>query len=513
MAETIALGPFLLDTEAGVLVHEGHPLPISYRGVRLLLAFAKQPGQVLSKSALINAAWDGAAVEEGNLSVQIASLRKLLGQTPDGQDWIVTVPRVGYRFMGPVNDRTATILPEDSKAVERSGASLAVLPFRNLSDDPAQDYFAEGLVEELITDLSKMSDIFIIARNSTLAYKDQVVDIPEVAAKLGVRYILEGSIRKSADRIRIAGKLLEGKTGALVWADKFQGALQDVFGLQELLADAIVGVLEPTLRHAEMERARNKRPDTLDAYDLYLRALHYAFDSSQNENDEAIRLLEQSIARDPRYAPARAQAAWCYEQRYWRGGFHDEDRKAALEHARVALERGRDNVQALSIAAFVQAILTRDFQRSIDILDPALKANRNSAFAFGFSALMHACNANYDRARGDAWTALRLSPSDPLNYHPQLALATASIGTGNFEEAIRYLTQITQMKPYFSVPYALLAACQMKLGRPDFANDASERLMQILPQFTISDFVRANYFGPTTMEMLGTALANTNLPK
>ena len=334
------------------------------------------------------------AVEEGNLSVQIASLRKLLGQAPGGEDWIATIPRVGYRFVGQIERRIAND-GAASQGKELSGPSIAVLPFKNLSDDPTQDYFADGLVEELIIDLSKMPGLFVIARNSTSAYKGKSVDIREVAKTLGVRYVLEGSVRKFGGRVRITGQLVEGAGGTHVWADKFEGAIEDIFELQDQLTDSIVGALEPTLRRVEIERARSKRPEVLDAYDFYLRALPHAFDNTLAENNEAIRLLKQSLSLDPNYAPAHAHAAWCHEQRFFRGGFNPDDRSAALEHARLAIEFGADNTQAVSIAAFVQAIITHDFERAIRILDPALKINSNSALAFGFSALLHACNGNY----------------------------------------------------------------------------------------------------------------------
>ena len=515
LGQSFVFGSFVLNPEAGTLLRQGEPMPVGYRALRLLTAFLERPGEVLTKSHLIDVAWEGAAVEEGNLSVQIASLRKLLGQAPEGDDWIATIPRVGYRFVGLLERRIVNVTSDNgaSPSKELSGPSIAVLPFKNLSDDPAQEYFADGLVEELIIDLSKMPGLFVIARNSTFAYKGKAIDIREVAKALGVRYVLEGSVRKSAGRVRITGQLVEGAGGTHVWADKFEGNIEDIFDLQDQLTDSIVGALEPTLRRAEIERSRRKRPEVLDAYDFYLRALPHAFDNTLAENAEAIHLLNEALRLDPNYAPAHAHAAWCHEQRFFRGGFHDEDRIAALEHARLAIEFGSDDIQALSIAAFVQAIITHDFERAISILDPALKMNSNSALAFGFSALVHACSANYERANEHAWKALRLSPSDPLNYHPNLALALACIFTGRFKEAVHYVTLITQAKPNFSVPHALLVASQVNLDNLDAARVVAERLLEIAPGFTISSFVRADYWGPSLMQKLATALRKAGLPE
>ena len=283
--------------------------------------------------------------------------------------------------------------------------------------------------------------------------------------------------------------------------------------MQDLLTDSIVGALEPTLRRVEIERARSKRPEGLDAYDLYLRALPHAFDNTLTENDEAIRLLNKSLSLDPNYAPAHAHAAWCHEQRFFRGGFNQDDRTAALEHARLAIEFGADNTQALSIATFVQAIITHDFERAIRILDPALKINSNSALAFGFSALLHACNGNYPRASEDAQKALRLSPSDPLNYHPNLALATVCFFTGEFEKAVHYVTLITQAKPNFTVPFPFLIASYVNLDRFDLAQEASNRLLEVASDFTISGFVQADYWGPSSMQMLASGLRKAGLPE
>ncbi|MEP6828451.1 MAG: winged helix-turn-helix domain-containing protein [Aestuariivirga sp.] len=511
-----AFGSFILNPEAGTLLNGDLSVPVGYRALRILAVFLERPGEVLAKSDLIDVAWDGAIVEEGNLTVQIASLRKLLGQTPKGEEWIATIPRVGYRFVGLVEQQPAEFAKSDEAGSTKEfvgGPSIAVLPFKNLSDDPAQEYFADGLVEELITDLSRMPNIFVIARNSTSAYKGKSVDIREVAKALGVRYVLEGSVRKFADRVRITGQLVEGSSGTHVWADRFEGSIKDIFDLQDQLADSIVGALEPTLRRVEIERARGKRPEVLDAYDFYLRALPHAFDNTLTENDEAIRLLNKSLSLDPNYAPAHAHAAWCHEQRFFRGGFSPDDRIAALEHARLAIELGPDNIQAYSIAAFVQAIITHDFEGAVAILDPALKISGNSALAFGFSALVHACNGNYQRASEDAQKALRLSPSDPLSYHPNLALAIVSFFNGQFEKAIHFIKLINQAKPNFSVPYALLVASQVNLGRYDLANKAVDRLLEIAPDFTISGFVRADYWGQSLMQELAAALLKTRLPE
>jgi TolB-like protein/Tfp pilus assembly protein PilF len=391
--------------------------------------------------------------------------------------------------------------------------SIAVLAFANMSGDAAQDYFTDGLVEDLITSLAKIPGLFVIARNSSFAYKGKSVDIRKVAAELGVRYVLEGSVRRSANRLRITGQLIEGISAAHVWADKFEGAVDDIFDLQDQLSERIVGAIEPSMRRAEIERARHKRPDSLDAYDLYLRALPHAYANTPGETDEALRLLDQALQLDPNYSIAHAYAAWCHEQRFLRGGFHPEDRSAALHHADIALGIGTDDPQALSIGAFVYANLTRDYEGAIRSLNRALEMNSNSALAFGFSALVNAHSEHHERAIEHALKALRLSPFDPLNYHPYCALALTYLFTGRFADAVTYAAQAIGANPAFSVIHAYLVVGHINLGNHDAASAAAKRLLEIAPDFTVGGFVRMGLFRPPLMEALAAALREAGLPE
>jgi TolB-like protein len=223
VGQRFTFGPFVLSPEAGTLLRHGEPVPIGYRAFLLLTALLSRPGEVLTKSVLIDAAWQGAAVEETNLSVQMASLRKHLGPLPDGAEWITTIPRVGYRFVGSVESNAAIARRNavaSSKMEAGNGPSLAVLPFVNLSDDREQEYFADGMVEDIIAGLSRLRWLSVIARNSTFTYKGNSPDVRQVAADLGVRYVLEGSVRKAGDRLRVSSQLIDANTGTHVWADR-----------------------------------------------------------------------------------------------------------------------------------------------------------------------------------------------------------------------------------------------------------------------------------------------------
>ncbi len=390
--------------------------------------------------------------------------------------------------------------------------SIAVLPFTNMSGDPEQEYFADGLVEDLITNLSKMPGFFVIARNSTFTYKGKAVDIRQVARDLGVRYVLEGSVRKAANRVRITGQLVEGAGATHVWAEKFEGAVEDIFDLQDRMVASIVGALEPTLRRAEIERALRKRPDMLDAYDFYLRALPHAYANTPADTDEALRLLAESLRLDPNYAAAHAYSAWCREQRFFRGGFHPQDRAAALEQATIALKFGTDDPQALSIGAFVHAMITHDYESALGALDRALEMNGNSALAFGFIALVRSMSERYERAIEHALKALRLSPFDPLNYHPYLALAFAYLFTNRFEEAAANASLAVQSNPGFSFSHAVLAASLANLGQIDATRAAAQRLLEIAPGFTIGSIVQMEFVRPSLMGLYAAALRKAGLP-
>src|SRR4249919_329564 len=268
--------------------------------------------------------------------------------------------------------------------------SVAVLPFANMSGDAEQEYFVDGIVEDIITGLSRIKWFHVIARNSTFVYKGRAVDVKQVGRDLGVRYILEGSVRKLGNRVRITSQLIDATNAVHVWAERYDRALDDIFALQDELTISVVGAIEPTLREAEVERARRKRPDSLDAYDLYLRALPNTFIAMPDTADEALDLLQQAIAIEPNHAAAHAAIAFCHEVRYIRAGLLEEDKRTALRHARIAVATGGDDATALAGAAFVIGILERDYDNAFDAFDRALALSPSSALALCFSSIVHA---------------------------------------------------------------------------------------------------------------------------
>jgi len=391
--------------------------------------------------------------------------------------------------------------------------SIAVLPFANMSGDPEQEYFADGMVEEIITALSRIRWLFVIARNSSFTYKGQAVDVKQVSRELGVRYVLEGSVRKGGNRLRITGQLIDALSGAHLWADRFDGELEDVFELQDKIAISVAGVIEPTLRQAEIERARRKRPDSLDAYDLYLRALPYASTPMPEDADKALALLGKAIELEPDYAAAHAIISWCHEARYLRGGMQEETRLAALHHARLAIAGGSDDAAALAVAGFVIAVCGHDYETALSAFDRSFALSGSLAFAFGFSSLVHAWKGDDAIAVEQANRAIRLSPFDPLIYLPYIALAYAHFAAGRFEEMVAAASLASQANPRFTPPLILHAAALGCLNRKEEAKAVLQRLLKLQPRLTVATAVlSARYVDPENIAALGNALRRAGLP-
>ena len=268
----------------------------------------------MTKSALMDAAWQGMAVEEGNLTVQVASLRKLLGPSAAGGDWIVTVPRIGYFFTGTVETVDGTGGPREQPA--DPGPSIAVLPFANLSDDTEQQYFADGLAEDIITNLARLRWLFVSARNSSFIYRGKTVDAKQVGRELGVRYVLGGSVRRSGQRLRISAELSDASTGLQVWAERYDADLADFFALQDQIAESVIAAIEPRLYAAEHQRLQARSPESLDAWGFVMKAMPQVWTwFSAKEIDAAEALLKRAIDIDPEYARANSLLAWTHAGR------------------------------------------------------------------------------------------------------------------------------------------------------------------------------------------------------
>jgi TolB-like protein/class 3 adenylate cyclase/Flp pilus assembly protein TadD len=376
-------------------------------------------------------------------------------------------------------DRTTVSPPTLPAMPDRP--SIAVLPFQNMSGDPDQDYFADGVVEDIITGLSRIKWLFVIARNSTFLYKGQPIDVKAAGRELGVRYVLEGSVRKAGNRVRITAQLIDAISGHHVWADRYDGALDDIFELQDRITTSVIGTVEPNLRQAEIDRARRKRPDSLDAYDLYLRALPHAYANTPEDGRKALVLLGEALRLEPSYAVAHGIAAWCHEQLYNRAGFREENKVAGLNHAAEAIAHGGDDATALCMAGFAIAVIARNPEAGLNAIDRSLALNASYATGFGFSAIVRAFAGDYQTAIDHAQRAIRLNPLDPMGSQPYISLVFAYLPLGRFEEAAAAAAKAVQLNPKFSFTHALYVICMVKLGRMEAARAAAARLLELVP--------------------------------
>ncbi len=381
--------------------------------------------------------------------------------------------------------RAFRVLAEEKKMPEPAALplpdkpSIAVLPFQNMSGDPEQEYFVDGMVEEIITALSRIRWLFVLARNSSFTFKGQAVDVKQVGHELGVRYVLEGSVRKGGNRVRITGQLIDAETGAHLWADRFDGLIEDVFELQDKVASSVAGVIEPTLQAAETARSAGRPTNDLTAYDLYLRGYAMAV-SSARQAPEALRLMEQAIARDPRYGPALAWAAFCCFRLLTNDRSEDREADAlkGADFARRALEVAGDDPGIMANAAAALAYFGEDIGAMMALVDRALAFNPNFARGWFISGLLRNWAGQPDIAIEHAEASLRLSPRAGVG--PSFAIiGSAHFLARRFDETVPKLLLAIQEDPSFPHPYRYLAACYAHMGRLDDAREIVERLRAV----------------------------------
>jgi adenylate cyclase len=366
--------------------------------------------------------------------------------------------------------------------------SIAVLPFANMSGDPGQEYFADGMVEEIITALSRIRWLFVIARNSTFTYKGQAVEVKQIGRELGVRYVLEGSVRKASGRVRITAQLIDALSGTHLWADRFEGSLEDVFDLQDKVAISVAGVIEPALQAAETARSAYRPTSDLTVYDLYLRALAIFFPITRERIVEALGLLEQAIAIDRQYGPALAWAAGCHQQLIMNGWVEEPEtsRRKGGDLARQALQVARNDPGILAVAALVLAHLGEDIGAMIGLMDRALVLNPSYARGWHISSVLRVFAGQHDLAIEHVETSLRLSPRERMD--PSLSImGTAYFFKRQFDEAALKLVLAIQDHPGFPFPYRVLAACYAHMGWLDDARAIVARLRAITPQVVPRD--------------------------
>jgi TolB-like protein/Tfp pilus assembly protein PilF len=480
----LTFGPFALDPERRLLLAGGQSAPLTVRGAVLLQVLLEAGGDTVSKSALMERAWPGLAVEEGNLAVQVATLRKTLAAlAPGGPDWIHTVPRVGYRLLNPV----AAAAPAGA-----GRATLAVLPFDNLSAEPGQDYFADGIVEELTTALSRFRTFAVLSRSSAFAWRGRKSDHAAMLRELGVGYVLDGSVRRAGTRLRVTTQLIDTATGLQLWAERFDGDLADVFDVQDTIAEAVIGHVEPQLRKAEIARARRKRPDSLSAYDLYLSALPHLCSPTPAAWGTALELLTSAIALDLGFAPALAAAAWTHEKRIrqFMPPLTADDTAEALELARRAIAADPEDATVLAAGGWVPIAIAGEFDPNLALVRRAMAMNPNNIVVLNFAGAANIFAGDLDEAESSYLRAYALSPGAPDAYWSLTGLGQVHLLTGEFDEAVAWCERSLALNDHFPTTVGTCAAALALAGRMDAARAMMARLLSVKPHVTLSGMRR-----------------------
>jgi TolB-like protein len=516
MATILEFGPFRLDADAEMLLRGAEPIVLGQRAVALLRLFLERAGTPVSKDALMEAAWPGLAVEDSNLTVQIAALRRVFKQVPHGAGWIETLPRRGYRYVGPVittGQVSTEAIGQASQLVLPDKPSVAVLPFSNLSGDPEQEYFVDGMVEDIIAGLSRIKWLFVVSRNSSFTYKRTAVDVKRVGRELGVRYLLQGSLRKDGNRVRISSQMIEAETGGHLWTERFDRPLDDIFALQDEIALNVVGAIEPSLRRAEVERVKRKRPDSLDAYDLVLRTQPDVYSGMPERVTKALVLLERALVLDPNYALAHAFAAMCHHCLFLRAGLLEESKMASVRHAQAAILHGQDDALALTFAGFSIGMDGHDNGAAFSAFEAALAVSPSSAVTYILGSVILGWTGEAERAIDWGERAMRLSPFDPWAFAAFHSLTLGHFHRGRYESATKTARMAIQLNPGHSISYMLLAAPLAKLGRLGEAKAAGERVLELQPAFRYSRQFSGVDCAPALAASLSEALRLAGLPE
>jgi TolB-like protein len=468
----------------------------------LLVFLVQNRERVVSKDNLLDAVWGGRIVSESTLTSHINAVRRAIGDSGEEQRLIRTIARKGFRFVGDVREapssdgfRSPKTEPARSNETPAHGLplpdkpSIAALRFRNLSGDPEQDYFADGVVEDITAALSRIGWLFVIARNSSFAYKGRAVDVKQVGRELGVRYVLEGSVRKVASRVRITGQLIDATTGAHLRADRFEGTIDDIFELQDQITASVVGAIAPQLERAEIARAKRKPTESLDAYGYYLRGMTNLHQGTREVINEALSLFDEAIQLDPGFASAYAMAAWCHFWRKLNGWMTDRPREVAegARLARRAVELGKDDAVALARSGHALGHLVGDLDGGIALIDRALVLNPNLAAAWFLGGFLRIRRGKPDDAIERFARAMRLSPLDSETYRMQAGTAMAHLLAGRFDAASSWAEKAFRDLPSFLIAVGIIAASHALAGRTDEARLAMHHLRHLDPALRISN--------------------------
>jgi TolB-like protein/tetratricopeptide (TPR) repeat protein len=487
---------YTFDTDRRELHRGTDAVSITPQVFDLLDYLIRNRERVVSKDDLIKTIWNGRSVSDAALTTRLNAARGAIGDSGEEQRFIKTLPRKGFRFVGQVREAREVAGPNPGDAPDSALAvpdrpSIAVLPFENMSDDPEQEYFADGMVDEIITALSRFRWLFVIARNSSFTFKGKAVDIKEVGRRLGVRYVLEGAVRKASGKVRITCQLIEAATGAHIWADRFERDLTDVFALQDDVTVAVVSAIQPKLFQTEIAMATRRRPEDLTAYDLYLRAIQQAVRSTRESLAEALRLVQRALELDPGFAAAAALAGACHLENVLRSYAIDQqfERKAALRLMRLALSLDDHDPGTLATAALISALLVGDCEAEIEMADRAVALNPNSYNTWNRRGWVYKIAGQPEEAIRSFERAMRMSPVDPLQFTALTGMGFAFIELRRFDEAVVAGKKALRQNPSYPGAYRCLASAFAHLGRDAEAREAAAGVLELDPTFTISAWI------------------------
>jgi TolB-like protein/Tfp pilus assembly protein PilF len=495
----LRFGDYDIDVERRELRHAAAPVHVEPQVFDLLVYLVQNRGRVVSKDDLIAAVWGGRAVSDSTLTSRINAARKAVGDSGGDQKFIRTVPRKGLRFVGDVlvqagSSASHEVTPplDDVREPVRAALPLpdrpaiAVLPFTNMTGDPQQDYFSDGISEDIITALSKLRWFFVIARNSSFTYKSRAVHLKQVAEELGVGYVVEGSVRKGGKRVRITAQLNDVTTGSHIWAERYDRDIADVFAVQDEITEAIVAAIEPQIYAAENFRAKRKPPDSMDAWDLVMRALSHYWRITRQDNVVAQALLEKAIAIDPHYGQALGVLAATHTFSAHMGWVEIvEVAPIADRAARAALEANSEDPWAHFALGCVH-LFGRRYDDSLAEFETALRLNPNFSLAQGYYGLTLAYCGRWEEADAAARRAIRLSPRDPLSAIYYGIDSYARFNAQDYDEAMRLSREAIRQRGDFVGAHRVLTAAAGMAGEREIAEAALLELRRVQPNISLA---------------------------
>ncbi|WP_050928164.1 adenylate/guanylate cyclase domain-containing protein [Aestuariivita boseongensis] len=416
-------------------------------------------------------------------------------------------------FWAPDGDVREKTIRQDAPPVLPDKPSIAILPFDNMSGDPDQEFFADGVVEAITAELSRIRSFFVIARNSAFAYKGRAVNVRDIGRELGVAYVLEGSVQRSGNRVRITVQLIETAGGAHLWAEKYDGSLDDIFDLQDTITEQIAGALQPSIRLAEVDRARRKPPHDMGAYDYTMRAISHVWMLEKDEATKALQLLDQALAADPDYPLALALAGWCWAQRSVYNWFDniDEARANALSLAEKAASLSSDDPLVLAVLGTVHTF-ARNYGAARVLLERAIQLDPNAAWALSRLGWLETYADRPDAAKEFFGRAMRLSPLDPMNFNNLVGLASAHQVAGEDEAAAQMFLRALEERPNAHWIHRNLCAALLGAGKKEAALASRDTMMRVYPNMSVARFKNAMVFSPAVLDRIGKQMEELGVP-